>query len=398
MENGSLPTTDPFAAAPHETAVLPYCWLGQVLGYQMWCAGGNDGLILAHAMLETLAAGILMLAVWRRGARLSGGVVGSCFAVLSLPILGTIRPQLFSQVCLALVLLACAELPSSRRPLYWLPIVFALWANLHATMIIGLGVIGVMGLGEMWRAYQAKKKIQDVLADVVVRRFILAGVIGLVAACLNPHGPLMFIEALTFGRTGAVNHVSEWQAMSPKSITGGVLIGSTVIAFLAIYFSKGKQPLRWHELALLVLFGIATLGAIRMLVWWAIVWPYVVIPMIAMLFEQRSDEPETSELPRKPPPCEPRSPCCSFSSRSSVLRRRTVCCMVASVAWQRRCLDRYAHSRDGRSRAAKTGRDIHRTHRLGRLHRVGIARSAEAARLWTSPSRRGPISTTTARF
>src|SRR5205085_4970820 len=64
------------------------------------------------------------------------------------------------------------------------------------------------------------------------------------------------------------------------------------IAFMVIVFVKDKHPLKWHELALLALFGLATLGAIRMLVWWALLWPYVVIPMIALL---RSEE-HTSEL------------------------------------------------------------------------------------------------------
>ena len=53
---------------------------------------------------------------------------GLAMLVLDLPIVGTIRPQLFGQLGVALFLLAIAELPRSGRALFWLPLVAALIA------------------------------------------------------------------------------------------------------------------------------------------------------------------------------------------------------------------------------------------------------------------------------
>ncbi len=302
VEHGTLPTTDPFAAEQQITPVLPYCWLSQVLGYEVWRLGGNDGLILAHAVLETLAAGLIMLAVWRRGAKgFWPAVAGLAFVILSLPILGTIRPQLFAQVGMAFVLLACAELPRYRHPIFWLPFVFALWVNLHATIILGIGVLGIMTAGEIWRAWQEKADSQAILGNGSVQRHLLAILVCVLASCLNPHGPLMFIEALTFGRTGTVNAVSEWQPMTLTSMTGGLLVASAVLAFFVGVSIKEKQSLRWHEFALLFVLGLATFGAIRMLVWWAILWPWVVIPLAAVLFSKKGDsETSPAEIAESP--------------------------------------------------------------------------------------------------
>jgi hypothetical protein len=98
--------------------------LSQVVGYVVQTTFGNEGLVFGHALLVTLTAAVVMLAVHRRGIDGRFAVAaGVAMLILDLPIAGTIRPQLFGQLGAALVLLACSELPSKRHPLLWLPIV-----------------------------------------------------------------------------------------------------------------------------------------------------------------------------------------------------------------------------------------------------------------------------------
>ncbi len=112
---------------------------------------GNEGLVFGHALLVTLTAGVLMLAVVRRGAPPGWAwVAGAAMFVLDLPIVGTIRPQLFGQLGAALFLLAAAELPTRRHPLVWLPMVAALWANLHGSILMGLAILGACAIGVTW--------------------------------------------------------------------------------------------------------------------------------------------------------------------------------------------------------------------------------------------------------
>ena len=298
VEHKALPTVDPFAASPTDTPVLHAAWLSQVTGYGVQTMLGNEGLALGHALLITLTAAVIMLAVYRRGidARFAFAA-GAAMFLLELPLVGTIRPQLFGQLGAALVLLACSELPNRRQPLFWLPVVGMLWANLHGSILIGLAILGCYALSVTFgvlreRGYAIAATITDARTVTVAA----AGALLLVGACVNPHGPLLLPRILFFGEHAALAYISEWKAMSPASLTGALLIGSLIVA--ACIWKYGGSKWELHEYLLLSLFALATVSAIRMLAWYAIVWPWVVLPHAARLASGEwfvvSDRPATS--------------------------------------------------------------------------------------------------------
>lgn len=281
VEHRSLPTTDPFAIAPADKLVLNYAWLSQVLGYEVQTHFGNEGLVFGHALLMTLTAGVLMLAVIRKGVPpIWAWTAAVAFFVLDLPILGTIRPQLFGQLGGAFILLACADLPKKWQPLIWLPIVAALWANLHGTILMGLAMLGCYAAGTTWTVVQEYgQDFAKTIRDARFQRAWLALLVTVLGACLNPYGPTIFPKIIFFGEHATLSFISEWRAMSPNSLTGGLMILSCLIVAGLMKYGVKKWDL--GELAMLALFGLATISAIRMLAWWALAWPVVVVPHAA---------------------------------------------------------------------------------------------------------------------
>jgi hypothetical protein len=265
------------------------------LGFEVQQIFGNEGLVFGHALLMTLAAGILMLAVVRRGAPASWAwVAGAAMFLLDLPIVGTVRPQLFGQLAAALVLLAAAELPSKRHPLVWLPIVTALWSNLHGSVLMGLVILGICAIGMSWIALaESGKNVAKAAADPRVIRMWLAVILATAGASLNPHGPLLLVRTIFFGEHAALSSITEWRAMSLSSLTGMLMIASLSVTVALVKLSPRKWQL--HELLLLALFALATFSAIRMLAWWALVWTWVAIPHAAaawQAYRERCGQPE----------------------------------------------------------------------------------------------------------
>ncbi|WP_425618634.1 hypothetical protein NA78x_002343 [Anatilimnocola sp. NA78] len=297
-EHGSLPTSDPFAASPVNQPMLHSAWLSQLVGYEVQHTFGNEGLAFGHALLVTLTGCVVMLAVYRRGT--SSAVVwtaGALVFVLGLPILGTIRPQLFGMLGAALVLLACSELKTKRHPLFWLPIVMALWANLHGSVLMGLAILGLFAIGFTYEIVrEAEFNFGKALKDNRIPRIWLAVVLALFATCLNPHGPMLLVHTIFFGEHAALQYISEWRALSPNSLTGVLMIASSSGAGLLIKYS----PRKWqaYEFLLLAFFGLLTLSAIRMLAWWALVCPWVIVPHIAACwsaYRQKNQHPAAAE-------------------------------------------------------------------------------------------------------
>jgi hypothetical protein len=296
VEHGQLPAVDPFAAQPTDVPVLHTAWLSQVLGYVLFQHAGHEGLVLAHACLVTLTAAVLISAAARRGVPDRWAwMAGIAMWLLDLPVVGTIRPQLFGQLGAALCLLAISPGSPSRWSLGWLALLGAAWANLHGSVLMGLAILGGHAVAATWDAWQAQRRLKATLrACGPAWAATLAFFAG---TCLNPHGPLLLWHTARFGQHAALASISEWRPLTPRSLTGVLVL---ISAGLALWAAK-KSPRKWEtqEVLLLVVFGLATLPAIRMLAWWALVWPWAVLPhLVAMGLARRDHKAPASTEPR----------------------------------------------------------------------------------------------------
>lgn len=294
-QHQSLPAIDPFAATPSNIPFVPSAWLAQVLGYFTIESFGLDGLVLAHASLATLACGVMIGAIYARGVPLCWSVAGGiAYYILSLPIVGTIRPQLFGMVGAPLALLAVAQLPKTRWPLVWLPLMFTLWANLHGSFVMGLAMLALCAAGQTWMVFGEKRDLRHTLSDMTCMRLWSALGLALLGASLNPIGPHLFINVLGFGKHAALADISEWRSLTLSTLTFGLFAVSVIGAFVSLKFAQRRWEL--SDLLLLTVFALATISAMRMLAWWAAIWPWAVLPYAVSAWQAKfpaSSEPAT---------------------------------------------------------------------------------------------------------
>jgi hypothetical protein len=142
VEHQSLPGIDPFSAEPVDRPLVPNAWLAQVVGYQTLRCFGLEGLALGHALLATLASGLMIAAIYRRGAPLCWAVAGgAAFYLLQLPIVGTIRPQLFGMVGAAGAAGVCG--PAGKAPpAVVAPVGFSVLGQFAWVVCVGVGDSG----------------------------------------------------------------------------------------------------------------------------------------------------------------------------------------------------------------------------------------------------------------
>ncbi|REJ70596.1 MAG: hypothetical protein DWQ31_00685 [Planctomycetota bacterium] len=267
IESGETPLT---LAVPHAD------WLAKTLGYRWWQSTGPGGLQLAHVLLVTAAFGLLMVAIARRTASLAWAAAGCLVAyALALPITGVIRPQLFGMFGMAITLWALSRIATRRDPLLWLPPIFALWANLHGSFATGLAVVGCWLFGNSISAlwlFGFGKTLQSRL----LRRGGLLLLLSAAATLLNPQGFALWSEVLGFAGHANLAAIREWQPLVLTSLSGTLFFSSILVTTVLLRFSPRR--LTGGEVGLLLLLAVSTLLAMRMLVWWALVWPFVMAP------------------------------------------------------------------------------------------------------------------------
>jgi hypothetical protein len=201
-------------------------WLAEVIMAAAYGLDGARGLVALKLLIVTLVVGLIVASLRQRnwdpiGHDLLVGV--AIFGMFGR--LHPVRPQLFSVVlCAALLLLLTQVDRGNRRLLVLVPFLMAVWANLHGGFLVGIGIVG---LWAAVRVYQAGFRGPSWRLALVV----LGALIGTLA---TPYGvQIWWFLAETVGPTRV--GIGDWQPLmqiGPIGITQWSVI--TGIALLAV--------------------------------------------------------------------------------------------------------------------------------------------------------------------
>jgi hypothetical protein len=156
---GGIPRTDSFSFTAQGVEWIDHEWLFQLLMFGVHSSGGPTGLVLAKTALIVAAAAVVY-----RFVRRETGLPPAAAGLLLLPFVLAgrdrfiVRPELFTLLFSAVLLDALFRSrprPATMGDLWWIPFIFAAWANLHGGMIVGLVLLGLILLGRLmpwiWR-------------------------------------------------------------------------------------------------------------------------------------------------------------------------------------------------------------------------------------------------------
>ncbi|MCU0304058.1 MAG: tetratricopeptide repeat protein [Thermoanaerobaculales bacterium] len=152
VDEGRIPTTDPFSYTAQGRPWVTHEWLAEVLFHGVHRLGGMSTLVLLKAAAGAIAL-LLSAAAGLAGggrARLPAAALGVLLAGPLLQPRAFVRPHMLTALQLGAVLLCLrrASVDGRRGWIVALVPIFMLWANLHCGFVIGLGVVGLYWLGE----------------------------------------------------------------------------------------------------------------------------------------------------------------------------------------------------------------------------------------------------------
>lgn len=293
VQHRQLPAHEPFS--PYSEPGQPLVdtmWLSQVAGYLAYTAAGMEGIALFYGLVEVARLGLYLTAF----RRLSGSLVLAVVGVVLMEAgrwtyFGVFRPQAVGEVCwagLLAVLSTQYAVPSTaKRVLRWWQFLlvaplFAVWANLHGAFVLGLVVLGIVTTGRLFDAARDSRSLGAGLRDRAARRLALLLALATAASCINPYGPRLLAEVLSFGKYPILQSVAEWRPMTPLATYGGkAFVASIALVLLTLRYSPRRFGAA--DVGLLLAFGLAAWFSARMLPWWMAVCPFVLLPHWAAL-------------------------------------------------------------------------------------------------------------------
>lgn len=282
LAEGTITRRDPFSFTVAGAPWLNDAWLADLIFAAWERVFGFDTLVwwkwaLVVATFLVLCAAVrrLVPSEARPAAALAAFAAATLGAVTAGPFLD-IRPQLYTFLGVSLVAAGTLGRPAPARAL---PLLFLVWANLHAGFIFGLACLGLLALPAVLRGGPPR------------RRALALGVLCLGACLLNPYGPAALTRPLRYllDPSSPFHDLVEWW---PPFRPGGVesplypwAIGAAAVAAaLAIaHPALRRRDATWTAAALAAATLAMSLTSRRFVPLFAVTQALVVGPALALV-------------------------------------------------------------------------------------------------------------------
>ena len=274
LDSRSIPTVDTWTFLAAGAPWVDQQWGAQVLLAVVFRAAGWTGLVLFRVVLTAIVVGATLAIVRRRGLDPRVATILTLLAfVIAAPAMG-LRPQLFGMACFAITLLLTVGRRDHPRAFWLVPVVAAVWANLHGSFFLAPLIVGLA-----W--------IEDVYdRDGAARRTFLVGVATVLAACLTPFGPAAWAYAVGLSTNpGVTARTTEWQPTSLRDASGFLFFAS-IAAVVAVIARSGRR-VPWPTLLWLGVFAAIGIVAQRGIAWW----PFVAVAVVSAMLPEVGARP-----------------------------------------------------------------------------------------------------------
>jgi len=252
------------SAADHPWAA--YSWGYEVLLSRFYAWFGLMGIGIYGTLLTLMVA----FSVYGMVRRLSGSfwpalllAVVCCYAFLFLMMP---RPGFFSiaLLCVTLTLILEAQRSGDVPKLYWLPLIFLLWADLHIQFIYGLAVVGLLVAVNLVQRLAMRLGIAPrYLAETKLPAGRLSAIFGacVLATLISPYSYHLYGIIFAYSRSQLIySMIKELQPLSFRAYENYVELLLAGAAFFTVAWQK-KVDL--FKLALLAMACVAAFRTMR---------------------------------------------------------------------------------------------------------------------------------------
>ena len=269
LDTHHLIRADSFTFTVRGATWLDQQWGAQLLLALVYRSLGWAGLAGARVLLVGTVSIFVYLACRAAG---SPPRWAACLALAAVAI-GvfdlSLRPQLIGAALFAVGLWLVWGRRDHPGRLWAMPIVVAVWANVHGSFFLGPVLLGLAWLEDRGERSPAASRTLQVAA------------VAAAAATLNPLGLRVWSYAVGISTDSRISRiVSEWQPPSIRD-PGGALFFLSILVVGAVLARRGLS-LPWHRLAWLGVFFAVGLTATRSTLWWGL----AAAPVMATLFTE----------------------------------------------------------------------------------------------------------------
>src|SRR5208337_1145101 len=266
VQHASVPHTGILSRTAANRPWVAYSWGYEVLMSRAYAWFGLLGIGLYGTLLTI---GVAFAAYWML-RRISGRfwaayllTVGCCYPFLFMIMP---RPVFFSIMlfCVVLALLFDANRTGRVETLYWLPLIFLLWANLHIQFLYGLFPVGLLlGVNVLLWIFERIGKSPSLLApsSLPIGKLALIFAACLLATCVGPYSYHLYGVIAEYSKAkSAYSLIVELQPLTFRAMNHYVQLLLCAAGFVAVGWQKRVDL---FKLALLTVAAVVAFRTMR---------------------------------------------------------------------------------------------------------------------------------------
>ena len=284
LASRTIPEVDPYSFTSDRPWVN-HEWLAEVVMAGAYNGSGALGLS-ALKIASILAVAVFVAASVRRASsRATTRYFLVALAVLlTYPRMQTVRPQLFSVVAFAaLLFLLQRASDGARRWVYFIPLLMALWANVHGGFLVGALVLFAWCTVEIARRWKDKRTVAAWLA---------CGTAAAVATLINPYGVRLW--EFVWATVGMRQDIPEWWPIVRVETAVFIMWSISALAALTV-LSRPKCSAPVTHLVTVAVLGVLSAFVSRLDAFFALTVFVLLAPQIASRLD-RGKQPEGAQM------------------------------------------------------------------------------------------------------
>jgi hypothetical protein len=266
LETRAVPERDPFSHSMAGREWFAWEWLTDLVMAILHRHWGLAGVVSGAILVLLASYDALYRLMMRCGADAVVAFIFTIFGAVCGVVHWLARPHLIS---IALMVVWYGAVEDFRRNhgrgggrrIYFLPLLIALWANLHGAFVATFPVLAIYAVGE-WAEFAARGEWRSAKLWRVLRTYLAVGALSAVAALATPYGYRLYGHLWRYLTDAKLlSTISEFQSPNFHSLDGRLI--EILLLLGAIAAANAVRRRRFVEVGLLVLWGHMTLQSER---------------------------------------------------------------------------------------------------------------------------------------
>ncbi|MEO8666313.1 MAG: hypothetical protein ABI462_12540 [Ignavibacteria bacterium] len=272
VETHHVPSTDIFGYATEGQTWMPFEWGWDVLTYGLYNIGGYNALSVFRTIIFLLIFFIFFLIL--RKFKISYTIIFLFFTLLAFGIMDrlTPRPHIISLLFFALLLYIIITYKYFNRDnykiLFFIPLIFLIWANMHMGIIAGMFLLGIFVVSEViiyFRPGKFSSKEIPALQKKDLVRLLLIFAASVIVMFINPNSFATYVYAYDHTKMKMLETINEWRSPFDAMFGGGLVIDVYKVflfgGILILYYAFKKKDL--FSALVFIGFAIYSVRAVR---------------------------------------------------------------------------------------------------------------------------------------